>query len=172
MTRQEFANLMAALKAAYQRDNFMNDKETVAVWYELLRDMSFAELNKSVISYIRNETFPPTVADLCRYANIIAGNDWSVDWNKLKNGAKLSEVDYPGQYAYMTIGQKVFDEGGELRVMLEFQKLHREFSLMDKQVKKELFKTGMLVWKKEDKSALEERKKAGDVKEIGVISGS
>lgn len=152
MTRQEFAQLAAAMKAAYQRSGFMADCETVTVWYEMLKDIPYDALTMAVQKYIQSETFPPTIADLRRYVDIAAGHDWSVAWNKLQSGAKLKEVDYAGQYALSTIGRQAF-EFGDLRAMTEFQKLYREFSLMDKTTKQELFRTGMLVWRDEDKTA-------------------
>lgn len=157
MTRQEFAQLAAAMKSAYQRNGFMADLETVSVWYELLKDIPYGQLAAAVQKYIKCETFPPTIADLRRYVNIAAGNDWSVAWNKLQGGAKPKEVDYAGQYAFVTIGRQAF-ESGDLRAMTEFQRLYREFNLMDKTVKQELFRSGMLVWREEDKAARLEQK--------------
>ena len=92
MTEREFAQLAAAMKAAYQRNGFMADLETVSVWYELLKDIPYNQLAAAVKKYIKCETFPPTIADLRRYVNIAAGNDWSVAWNKLQSGAKPKEV--------------------------------------------------------------------------------
>lgn len=157
MTEREFAQLAAAMKAAYQRNGFMADLETVSVWYELLKDIPYNQLAAAVKKYIKCETFPPTIADLRRYVNIAAGNDWPVAWNKLQSGAKPKEVDYAGQYAFVTIGRQAF-ESGDLRVMTEFQRLYREFNLMDKSVKQDLFRSGMLVWREEDKAVRLEQK--------------
>lgn len=157
MTEHEFAMLAATLKSVYQRDGFMSDSEGVAIWYELLKDIPYDQLAAAVQKYIKCEIFPPTIADLRRYVNIAAGNDWSVAWNKLQSGAKPKEVDYAGQYAFVTIGRQAF-ESGDLRVMTEFQRLYREFNLMDKSVKQDLFRSGMLVWRVEDKAARLEQK--------------
>lgn len=157
MTRQEFGQIAAVMKAAYLRDGFMNDMGMVTAWYKLLRDIPYDELTEAVRKYIQCETFPPTIADLRRYVNIAAGNDWSVAWNKLQGGSKPKEVDYAGQYAFVTIGRQAF-ESGDLRVMTEFQRLYREFNLMDKSVKQDLFRSGMLVWREEDKAARLEQK--------------
>ena len=157
MTEYEFAMLAATLKSVYQRDSFMSDSEGVAIWYELLKDIPYDQLAAAVQKYIKCETFPPTIADLWRYVNIAAGNDWSVAWNKLQSGAKAKEVDYAGQYAFVTIGRQAF-ESGDFRVMTEFQRLYREFNLMDKSVKQDLFRSGMLVWREEDKAVRLEQK--------------
>ncbi len=157
MTEYEFAMLAATLKSVYQRDSFMSDSEGVAIWYELLKDIPYDQLAAAVQKYIKCETFPPTIADLRRYVNIAAGNDWSVAWNKLQSGAKAKEVDYAGQYAFVTIGRQAF-ESGDFRVMTEFQRLYREFNLMDKSVKQDLFRSGMLVWREEDKAVRLEQK--------------
>ena len=157
MTEHEFAMLAATLKSVDQRDSFMSDSEGVAIWYELLKDIPYDQLAAAVQKYIKCETFPPTIADLRRYVNIAAGNDWSVAWNKLQSGAKAKEVDYAGQYAFVTIGRQAF-ESGDFRVMTEFQRLYREFNLMDKSVKQDLFRSGMLVWREEDKAVRLEQK--------------
>jgi hypothetical protein len=157
VTEYEFAMLAATLKSVYQRDSFMSDSEGVAIWYELLKDIPYDQLAAAVQKYIKCETFPPTIADLRRYVNIAAGNDWSVAWNKLQSGAKAKEVDYAGQYAFVTIGRQAF-ESGDFRVMTEFQRLYREFNLMDKSVKQDLFRSGMLVWREEDKAVRLEQK--------------
>lgn len=172
MKFSEFGTIAMTIKTVYPGMKMFDSDEGISIWYELLKDIEYGKLSKAVSEFVKTNSFPPTIADLRRYVNIISGNDWSVSWNKLKNGAKLSDIDYPGQYAYMTIGQKIFDESGEFRIMIEFQKLYREFSLMDNQVKKELFKTGMLVWRKEDRVALDQRKKVDELEEIGFISGS
>lgn len=155
MTRQEFANLAAALKAVYQRDNFMSDKAAVEIWYKFFEDMPCEMLQKAVTEYINHETYPPTIADLKRYIDAVTGNGWSVAWNKLKSGSKLSDIDYPGQYAYNTIGKQIFDAGNDIRVMMEFQKLYKEFLLMDKAVKRNIFLSGTIIWKRKDKPLLE-----------------
>lgn len=154
MTKLEFANLAAALKSVYQRDNFLGDKESIEIWYEFLSDIPYGTLTSVVEKYIRNEVFPPTIADLRRYADIITGNQWSLAWNKLKSGAKMKSVDYPGQYAYATIGEKVFEESYDIRVMLEFKKLYQEFCLMDNQVKSDIFRLGLIKCHDEDKKRL------------------
>lgn len=154
MTKLEFANLTAALKSVYQRDNFLGDRESIEIWYKFLSDIPYDTLSSAVEKYIRNEVFPPTIADLRRYVNTITGNDWSVEWNKLKSGAKMKEVDYPGQYAYTTIGERVFEESCDIRVMLEFKKLYQEFCLMDNQVKGDIFRSGLLKCRDEDKKQL------------------
>lgn len=156
MTKLEFANLAAALKAVYQRDNFLSDKESIEIWYKFLSDIPYEILSNAVEKYIRNEVFPPTIADLRRYANTITGDQWSLAWNKLMSGDKMKEVDYPGQYAYATIGERVLEESCDIRVMLEFKKLYQEFCLMDNQVKSNIFRLGMLKCHDEDKKRLEQ----------------
>lgn len=156
MTKLEFANMAAGLKAVYQRDKFLGDKESIEIWYKFLSDIPYEILSNAVEKYICNEVFPPTIADLRRYASTITGNQWSLAWNKLKTGAKMKELDYPGQYAYATIGEKMFEESYDIRVMLEFKKLYQEFCLMDSRIKRDIYRSGILKCRGEDEKRLEQ----------------
>lgn len=145
------------MKSAYQRNGFMADLETVSVWYELLkvsRMVNWQRLCRNTLS-ARHSLRPLRISGAMLTSP--PANDWSVAWNKLQGGAKPKEVDYAGQYAFVTIGRQAF-ESGDLRAMTEFQRLYREFNLMDKTVKQELFRSGMLVWREEDKAARLEQK--------------
>lgn len=154
MIFQEFKVIAVTLKVAYPALKSFDTEEGISVWFEMLKDLEYHITSKAVAAYIKENQFAPSVADVRRYINTISGNEWSIAWNKLKYGAKLKEVDYPGQYAYMTIGERVFEESKDIRVMVEFQKLYREFCLMDNAVKRDLFLAGMLKCRDEDKGRL------------------
>lgn len=150
----EFKVIAVTLKTVYPTLKAFDTEEGILIWFEMLKDLDYPMISKTVDAYAKENPFPPTVADLRRYEKIISGNDWSIAWNKLKSGAKMKEVDYPGQYAYATIGEKVFEESYDIRVMLEFKKLYQEFCLMDNQVKGDIFRSGLLKCRDEDKKQL------------------
>lgn len=154
MKFSEFKNIVVTIKTVYPALKAFDTEEGIGIWFEMLRDLDYQLLSRAVAGYVKENPFPPTVADLRHYERIISGNDWSLAWNKLKSGVKMKEVDYPGQYAYVTIGERVFEESCDIRVMLEFKKLYQEFCLMDNQVKSNIFRLGLLKCCDEDKKRL------------------
>lgn len=157
MEKQEFSILAAVLKSAYQRDNFMSDKESISVWYSFLKEYDYKDVSNATSNYIKSETFPPTIADIISYTNRFRGATWSVEWNKIIQGCDFNELDYPAQYALQTIGEHIVSERKSINIMLEFKRIYKDFTLMDKSVKAEIFRSGLLEWKKEEKKQLEEQ---------------
>ena len=64
MTSEEFGQLALLLKASYSGQNFLSDKETIRVWFELLKDMDFNTCKNAVMRHISTSKFPPTIADI------------------------------------------------------------------------------------------------------------
>ena len=67
MTREEFSIIVKGLKAVYTQQTFIPDKDAFNVWYELLKDIDYANCNVAVQRYIISERFPPTIADIRAY---------------------------------------------------------------------------------------------------------
>lgn len=67
MTREEFSIIVKGLKAVYTQQTFIPDKDAFNVWYELLKDIDYANCNMAVQRYIISERFPPTIADIRDY---------------------------------------------------------------------------------------------------------
>ena len=67
MTREEFQIIVKGLKAVYTQQTFIPDKDTFNVWYELLKDIDYANCNMAAQRYIISERFPPTIADIRDY---------------------------------------------------------------------------------------------------------
>ena len=55
---------MMMLKAVYTDQRFIPNEDSIAVWYELLKDMDPAALKIAVAKYMQTEKFPPYPADL------------------------------------------------------------------------------------------------------------
>lgn len=64
MTKQEFAKLCTAMKAAYADPKFLADQMAMSVWYEALKDTDYNDLQKSLMRHIQTSEFLPTVASL------------------------------------------------------------------------------------------------------------
>lgn len=64
MTREEFGTIVLALRAAYQRDSFLADREMAALWYDMLSDLDYRAVHESVKRHILTSKFPPTIAEI------------------------------------------------------------------------------------------------------------
>lgn len=64
MTKDEFKPIANKLRKIYTQDNFIADKETFDIWFEMLEDLETAGVAKAVDNYIKDNRYPPTVADI------------------------------------------------------------------------------------------------------------
>ena len=64
MTLQEYIPIVEKLKIFYKQDNFIPDKATSDAWFEMLKDLEAPAVMRSVDNYIKENRFPPTVADI------------------------------------------------------------------------------------------------------------
>lgn len=97
MKREEFASIVAAIKAHYQmnRDMF-NDENVIETWYQHLKDIDYKTLQISTSKWVMMSRYPPTVADLREMAQDVQYGelpDWSSEWLKV-----LEAISYYGQY--------------------------------------------------------------------------
>ena len=82
MTKQEWLTIVKVLRATYQREKFLSDKDSLEVWYMLLKDIPCEELQARVMEYITNNKFPPTIADLREVK--VEEDDWSKGWEEIQ----------------------------------------------------------------------------------------
>jgi len=73
MEREQFKILVKAMKATYTSENFIPDADAFAVWYEMLKDLSYEHASLAIRKYMLTEKFPPTIADIRTKAREIAG---------------------------------------------------------------------------------------------------
>ena len=63
MTKEEFSVIVIKINQAY-RDRQPITKEGFDIWYDLLSDLNVKTLNMATSNYIRDNKYPPTIADL------------------------------------------------------------------------------------------------------------
>lgn len=63
MTREEFATIVTKINQVYL-DKKPITKEGFDIWYDLLSDLEAATLDAASSNYIRENRYPPTIADL------------------------------------------------------------------------------------------------------------
>lgn len=64
MSKQDFFEIMDMLGGAYGAKFAQADPTVAKVWYECLQDLQYERLRDSVIQWIQENKFPPTIADL------------------------------------------------------------------------------------------------------------
>lgn len=64
MNRDETKNLILRITQFYGRERFEMDKPKYEVWCECLSDLRADVADKALMEYVKNNKFPPTVADL------------------------------------------------------------------------------------------------------------
>lgn len=86
MDINKFKILVKVLKSVYTNDNFLPDKESIAVWYKILGDISYKVLELAIQKYIMTKVFPPTPAHLRELAaeiEIGMTPDWGEGWEQV-----------------------------------------------------------------------------------------
>lgn len=81
----DFKKLVKGMKAVYTSQNFLPDADSVKIWYRLLMDIPYEQLNVAIQKHMQTCKFPPTVAELRAAAAsvVIKNSDWSEGWEQL-----------------------------------------------------------------------------------------
>lgn len=103
MERKEFKTLVKGMKAVYAQPTFIPDQDAFNVWYELLRDLSYEQVNIAIQKYMLTEKFPPTIADIRTKANDIVAKieesmseleAWSLVSKAISNSGYHAEEEF------------------------------------------------------------------------------
>ena len=148
MDKEEFAKIMVILKAAYPNSNLVPDEISKNFWYEKLRNMEFKRLSDAISKYVEKRKFPPAIAEIYEIYYGSAGPLWSKEWVRLLEGAKYRELSTAGQYALKIITRNHFEYCREnpyamTRCMREFERLYKEFAVMDEREKEQFCSLGI-----------------------------
>lgn len=103
MEREEFKTLVKAMKAVYVQPTFIPDQDAFNVWYGLLKDLSYKQVNIAVQKHMLTERFPPTIADLREKSNEVIEKQleemseleaWSLVRKAIGNSGYHSEEEF------------------------------------------------------------------------------
>lgn len=72
MTREEFKILVKGMKAVYAQVTFIPDQDAFNIWFEMLKDLPYQQVNMAIQKHMMTEKFPPTIADLRTRADEIS----------------------------------------------------------------------------------------------------
>lgn len=86
MTQQEFLTIVATIKAAYPNSNVMPDKNSMNVWYAMLKDLDYKHVHIAITDHISNNKFAPTIAEIREKAtnlSVAPVRDWGEAWESV-----------------------------------------------------------------------------------------
>ena len=106
MTEEDFKILVKAMKAVFTSPNFLPDDDSIAIWYQMLKDIDYPVANAAIKTYMFTSKFPPTIAEireLCADTKHGKIQDWGEGWEtacrmirkygSYNEGAALAEMD-------------------------------------------------------------------------------
>lgn len=64
MVRNEWGMIVKQIRAFYPRYNFMEKQDTFEAWFEMLEDLEYAGALRAVQNYVKENQYPPTIADI------------------------------------------------------------------------------------------------------------
>lgn len=64
MTREEFKPIAAGLREVYTSQRFMENQRAFSMWYDLLKDIEYAEAAMAAKRYMMTHKYAPTPADI------------------------------------------------------------------------------------------------------------
>lgn len=68
MTTKEFAQIAAAIKTYFPRENILPTEKAMELWYMELKDLPYDTANSALRMYVATNKFPPTIADIREHA--------------------------------------------------------------------------------------------------------
>jgi hypothetical protein len=99
--KEDFMKLVTVLRAAYNSDKFMPDRQSAMVWYEMLKDIEYPILMQGCYKLIQSSPYPPTIADirascasLQAEAQLPDLEAWAMVRKALSNGVYGAEEEY------------------------------------------------------------------------------
>lgn len=100
MTREEFGKIATGLRAVYQ---IIGTQDAFDVWYSLLSDLDYKVASMATQAYMQTEHFPPTPADIRRYAESVTApktesmseiEAWGLVQKAISNGNYGAEKEF------------------------------------------------------------------------------
>ncbi|MDF2804431.1 MAG: hypothetical protein K0S61_4336 [Anaerocolumna sp.] len=109
MNNEEFLSVASGLRAAYPNSNFLTTKDSIAIWYDMLKDIDIKIFQYAAKEYISTGKFPPSIADIrekCTGYTQIPIGDWSEAWETVFRAIRkfgyMQELDALGSMDEIT----------------------------------------------------------------------
>lgn len=101
ISREDFKLIVASLKAAYPKEDFMSSQHTFNLWYTALQDLDYPTLQKAAMAYIMSNHFPPAISDMRQIAydldapaDDLAAEEWARLMKALGHAGSPEAADY------------------------------------------------------------------------------
>lgn len=103
MEKEEFKKIVKGLKSIYADPKFIADQFAYDMWFALLGDLPYEVVSMATKAYMQSETFPPTPADIRRYAYKVTSpvtedmseiEAWGLVRKALNNGYYGAETEF------------------------------------------------------------------------------
>ena len=85
---------MTVIRNVYQKKDFLSDVESLKVWYEILKDLSYEQVQAAIIKHATKSPFPPSIAEIRGAVVSITdeSDDWGGAWEQVRKAI--------GRYGY------------------------------------------------------------------------
>jgi hypothetical protein len=85
MNFDEWKKLVKGMKSIWTRDDFLPDSYSVQIWYEMLKDLSYSDLNMAIQLHATKSKWSPSISELRELATTSALDlkDWSEGWEQV-----------------------------------------------------------------------------------------
>lgn len=142
MRFEEFKNIVMAVKEAYPNSNSMTTEEGINLWYEMLKDLNYSKVSEAVYRHIQECRFAPSIAEVRNASIRKQYTSWTLEWMKLLNGSRVSELNEPGQYAFRLLTRDCFESCLRnperlLQCMRTFESLYTGYNVLSAEEKEE-----------------------------------
>lgn len=64
MTENEFIKIAGAIKTYFPRDNVFPTRESMELWYDMVKDLDYAVVASGLKAYVATNKFAPSISDL------------------------------------------------------------------------------------------------------------
>lgn len=72
MTKAEFADIAAAMRTYYPREQLLPNDQAMTRWYEMLEEYNAAAVEKALKHWVRTNKYSPSIAELRDLAQGVA----------------------------------------------------------------------------------------------------
>ena len=100
MTVEEFTQLAAAIKTYFPKDNMLPTKQSMELWYDMLKDMDYKDAYIGLKNHVATSRFAPVIADIRNGATITQSNDlnemeaWALVSKAIRNSGYNSVEEF------------------------------------------------------------------------------
>lgn len=101
MTIEEFAMLADAIKTYFPRDNMLPAKESMELWFDMLKDLDYQSAVYGLKKYVSLNKFPPAISDIRECAASVSKPDelnemeaWAIVRNAISNSTYNSVEEF------------------------------------------------------------------------------